>query len=73
MNPAFLMVNETLNAVRYRQAILRRAAPVHRIVAVSGVASPDPHSLFGGFCEPSLRWSSRTAISMRSKSSRPAT
>ena len=43
---AFLMVNETLNAVRYRQAILWRAAPVHRIVAVSGVASPDPHSPF---------------------------
>jgi len=43
---SFLMVNETLNAVRYRQALLWRAAPVSRIVAVSGVATPDAHAPF---------------------------
>lgn len=43
---AFLMVNETLNVVRYRQALLWRAAPANRVVAVSGVARPDAHSPF---------------------------
>jgi hypothetical protein len=56
----FLMVNETLNMVRYRQAILWRAAPVHRVVAVSGVASPDPHS-------PFVVWLSRLCAEFESR------
>ena len=43
---AFVMVNETFKAVRYRQAILWRAAPVRRVVAVSGVSNPDTNSPF---------------------------
>jgi hypothetical protein len=43
---AFVMVNETLGVLRYRQAILWRSAPVRRVVAVSGVSSPDPYAPF---------------------------
>lgn len=43
---AFVMVNETLNVVRYRQALLWRGAPQRRIAAISGVAMADPHAPF---------------------------
>jgi hypothetical protein len=49
---AFLMANETLSVVRYRQALLWRGTPVRRILAVSGVAIPDQRS-------PFLMWASR--------------
>jgi multidrug efflux pump subunit AcrA (membrane-fusion protein) len=49
---AFVMVNETLGVVRYRQALLWRSAPLNRIVAVSGVAMPDPQA-------PFVVWASR--------------
>jgi hypothetical protein len=49
---AFLMVNETLSVLRYRQALVWRGAPANRVLAVSGVAIPDQRS-------PFLVWASR--------------
>ncbi|MBZ9944664.1 HlyD family efflux transporter periplasmic adaptor subunit [Mesorhizobium sp. BR1-1-13] len=40
----FVMVNETLAVVRYRQALLWRSAPARCVSAVSGIAVPDPHA-----------------------------
>ncbi|MBB4574633.1 efflux RND transporter periplasmic adaptor subunit [Rhizobium lentis] len=48
---SFVMVNETLAVVRYRQALLWRSAPAGRVIAVSGVAIPDPYA-------PYLVWAS---------------
>lgn len=40
----FVMVNETMGLLRYRQALLWQREPARRIVAVSGVAAADPHA-----------------------------
>jgi multidrug resistance efflux pump len=48
----FVMVNETLGVVRYRQALLWRSAPARRVIAVSGLATVDQHA-------PYVVWASR--------------
>lgn len=48
----FVMVNETLGVVRYRQALLWRGAPERRIVAASGTTIADRNA-------PYLVWASR--------------
>lgn len=40
----FLMVNETLGVVRYRQAVLWRSGPGARVLAISGVTMPDANA-----------------------------
>lgn len=40
----FLMVNETLSVVRYRQAVLWRSGPGARVLAISGVTMPDANA-----------------------------
>lgn len=48
----FVMVNETVSLLRYRQALLWQRQPAGKIVAVSGVAAPDPYA-------PYVTWAGR--------------
>lgn len=57
---SFLLVNETFNFVRYRQALLWRSHPDGggRVQAVSGLAVADPHA-------PFIQWASRLCTELQ--------
>lgn len=48
----FIMANETMGLLRYRQALLWQSKPAGKVVAVSGVAAADPYA-------PYVVWASR--------------
>ena len=52
----FVMVNETLGVVQYRQALLWSPAPSQRILAVSGVTVHDPATPALAWMECLFRW-----------------
>lgn len=56
---AFIMVNETLEVVAYRQALLWRSPPLGRIIAASGVTQLDPDA-------PYLIWAKRLCAYLES-------
>lgn len=60
----FLLVNETFNLARFRQALLWRRDPARgRIAAVSGLATVDPNT-------PFIAWAERLCLELDSSSTR---
>lgn len=59
---SFLLVNETFNLVRYRQALLWRSHPDGggRVQAVSGLAVADPQA-------PFIQWASRLCAELQAQ------
>jgi hypothetical protein len=51
----FIMVNETASLIPYQQAILWQTEGQGRVLAVSGVAVPDPRSPFLTWCSGMIR------------------
>jgi hypothetical protein len=60
---AFIMVNETLSVVSYRQALLWRGTPSKRIVAASGVSLPDANA-------PYIVWAARLCAHLEGDASK---